>query len=91
MVTGDQAVHHLRSADPALVVGLAGLLRVRRRTGGRRVMTDDEIETQLPKLIGMTLADLQGLEALDADRQVLLGQVEKPRFNIGSGPPGRAD
>ena len=53
-------------------------------------MTDDEIETQLPDLTGMTLADLRGLD-LEADREVLLAQVEKPRFNIGSGPPGRAD
>jgi len=50
----------------------------------------DEIETLLPDLTGINLRDLQAME-LKADREVLRAQVEKPRLNIGSGPPGRAD
>jgi hypothetical protein len=50
----------------------------------------DDIETVLPDLTGVLLADLTGLQ-LAADREVLIAQVEKPRPNIGSGPPGRAD
>ena len=52
----------------------------------------DEIETNLADLRGVTLAELCAeREDLELYRQTLLGQVEKPRPNIGSGPPGRAD
>jgi hypothetical protein len=52
------------------------------------------IETDLADLRGTTLDqlcqwELQG--ALEPYRQVLISQVERPRPNIGSGPPGRAD
>ncbi len=50
----------------------------------------DDIETQLPDLTGVTLADLTRLD-LTPERRALLEQVERPRPNIGSGPPGRAD
>lgn len=50
----------------------------------------DDLETVLPDLAGANLADLAGLQ-LAADREVLIAQVERPRPNIGSGPPGRAD
>jgi hypothetical protein len=52
------------------------------------------IETDLAHLRGTTLDQLchQGLhDALEPYRQALIAQVERPRPNIGSGPPGRAD
>jgi hypothetical protein len=52
------------------------------------------IETDLADLRGTTLNQLCQSElqhALEPYRQVLIGQVERPRPNIGSGPPGRAD
>lgn len=51
----------------------------------------DDLETVLPDLAGVNLADLTGQLELAADREVLIAQVERPRPNIGSGPPGRAD
>ena len=83
---GDPLLYHLRPADSAALVGLAGLLRLRGRP-----MSDD-IETELPDLAGLTLAEIAGLDGLLGPfRQQLIAQVEKPRPNIGSGPPGRAD
>lgn len=50
------------------------------------------LETQLPDLRGNSVAELaQPLAALAGYRTELLAQVERPRPNIGSGPPGRAD
>lgn len=52
------------------------------------------METELPDLQGLTLDQLSRPEIrdqLEPFRQVLLGQVERPRPNIGTGPPGRAD
>jgi hypothetical protein len=56
--------------------------------------TTSAIETDLADLRGATLDELcqralQG--ALEPYRRVLISQVERPRPNIGSGPPGRAD
>ncbi|GAA1629754.1 hypothetical protein GCM10009828_067310 [Actinoplanes couchii] len=52
------------------------------------------IETTMVSLAGYSLSDLrsdQSRELADAVRQVL-GQVSRPRANLGgSGPPGRAD
>lgn len=51
-----------------------------------------DIETELPDLTGISLADLAGMcDELAPYRKILIGQVEKPRPNIGTGPPGRAD
>jgi hypothetical protein len=52
------------------------------------------IETGLADLRGATLDQLcqRALhDALEPYRRVLINQVERPRPNIGSGPPGRAD
>ena len=48
-------------------------------------------ETQLADLRGSTIDELCGRAELDPYRQVVITLVEKPRYNIGSGPPGRAD
>lgn len=54
--------------------------------------TGDAIETRLADLGALTLADLRGMpERLEPYREVLVAQVEKPRLNLGTGPPGRAD
>ena len=52
------------------------------------------METDLADLRGANLDELcqralQG--ALEPYRRVLISQIERPRPNIGSGPPGRAD
>lgn len=52
------------------------------------------IETDLVDLRGMTFDQLRrrGVsDALEPFRRVLISQVERPRPNIGTGPPGRAD
>lgn len=52
------------------------------------------IETNLADLHDTKLDDLCRMalqEALEPYRRALLSQVERPRPNIGSGPPGRAD
>lgn len=56
-------------------------------------MTDDEeVETLLPDLTDITLADLPGLHPqLQPFLERLQAQVERPRINLGTGPPGRAD
>lgn len=51
----------------------------------------DAIETRLADLGALTLADLRRMPELEPYREVLVDQVEKPRLNIGTGPPGRAD
>jgi hypothetical protein len=54
------------------------------------VIDDDSIETQLANVRDMSLA-LTRKQPLEAERKKLIEQVEHPRFNIGTGPPGRAD
>jgi hypothetical protein len=52
------------------------------------------IPTDLADLHGTSLDELCQLElqgALEPFRHALIGQVERPRPNIGTGPPGRAD
>jgi len=52
------------------------------------------IETDLADLRGATLDELcqRALRGvLEPYRRILISQVERPRVNIGSGPPGRAD
>jgi hypothetical protein len=53
-----------------------------------------EVTTEMPDLLGYSLSDLrahQGQALADAV-QLVLRQVERPRFNLGgSAPPGRAD
>lgn len=53
---------------------------------------DAPLPTLLPDLGALTLADLRARAGLLAeDQEVLCGQVERPRINLGTGPPGRAD
>lgn len=54
---------------------------------------DDGLETDLPDLCDVGLDELrpQSRDAFEPFRQQLLSQVERPRINLGSGPPGRAD
>lgn len=52
------------------------------------------IETDLADLRGTTLDQLcqpTFRNALEPFRRVLISQIERPRPNIGTGPPGRAD
>lgn len=54
----------------------------------------DTIETALADLRGVGLNELcrrQTPDALEPFRDVLISQIERPRINLGSGPPGRAD
>ncbi len=52
----------------------------------------DEVETQLADVGDRSLDEVADDRRLDGYREVLLAQVERPRFNIGNtGPPGRAD
>ena len=56
-------------------------------------MDGSEIETQLADLSEISLEQLrrQRTEALEPFLRILFSQVERPRFNLGSGPPGRVD
>jgi hypothetical protein len=52
------------------------------------------METALADLHGATLDQLSQRplqDALEPYRRILINQVERPRPNIGTGPPGRAD
>lgn len=52
------------------------------------------METDLADLRGTTLDQLcrRGFQdVLEPYRRILISQVERPRPNIGTGPPGRAD
>jgi hypothetical protein len=56
--------------------------------------TPDTIETDLADLRGFDLDELcrrQSRDPLEPFRDALISQVERPRINLGSGPPGRAD
>jgi hypothetical protein len=54
--------------------------------------TSTGVESHLANLRGVSFDDLRSQEdALEPYRQDLLHQIERPRVNIGSGPPGRAD
>ena len=53
----------------------------------------EDIETDLPDLTRMSMADMRTVDSglfARSMRRILL-QVERPRANIGQGPPGRAD
>jgi hypothetical protein len=51
-----------------------------------------DLETELADVRGMGLDELAGRHTELAEyRERLVVQVERPRPNIGSGPPGRAD
>ena len=55
-------------------------------------MPGPDWETEMPDLRHVPLDELsEDLEQIAGDREKLIGQVERPRPNIGSGPPGRAD
>jgi hypothetical protein len=57
-------------------------------------ITPDAIETDLADLREVALDALCRRAAQDVFapfREVLNNQVDRPRINIGSGPPGRAD
>lgn len=50
------------------------------------------LETQLPDLTNTTIDQiLTNPTPLQPFLEDLLRQVERPRINLGSGPPGRAD
>jgi hypothetical protein len=56
--------------------------------------TPEVIETDLADLRTVTLGELRQRrlqEALAPFQDDLISQVERPRINIGTGPPGRAD
>jgi hypothetical protein len=52
-----------------------------------------DIETRLADLSEVSLQQLrsQVRGSFEPFLKILLSQVERPRFNLGSGPPGRAD
>lgn len=52
--------------------------------------SEPDRDTELADLQGQTIDDICRAN-LEPYRRVLMAQVEKPRLNIGSGPPGRAD
>lgn len=56
-------------------------------------MDEPKVRTALVDLREASLGDMgRNFDQLQADAEVLLGQVDRPRHNIGStGPPGRAD
>jgi hypothetical protein len=54
--------------------------------------TSPGLESHLVDLTEVSLEQLPSLRIAHAPfRTALIDQVEKPRVNIGSGPPGRAD
>ena len=55
--------------------------------------TSAGVETELADLCEVSFDQLRGQrwDELEPFRRVLLGQVERPRVNLGTGPPGRAD
>jgi hypothetical protein len=56
-------------------------------------MDGPEVETSLVDLSEISLGHvLHNFDALQGAVELLLNQLERPRYNIGStGPPGRAD
>ncbi len=52
-----------------------------------------DIEAVLVDLSELTITELRDCdeESLAPSIQRILAQIERPRVNIGSGPPGRAD
>jgi hypothetical protein len=55
-------------------------------------VTTDDLETALPDLDGMRIDLLRdNLDVLAPFQRDLLSQVEHPRINLGTGPPGRVD
>lgn len=61
--------------------------------GRHTLNSSPTIETLLLDLSDVSLEQLrhQDAEALAPYLQLLYGQVERPRPNLGGGPPGRAD
>jgi hypothetical protein len=54
--------------------------------------TSTDVESHLVDLRRVSFDELRTHgEALELYREDLLRQVERPRVNLGSGPPGRAD
>jgi hypothetical protein len=53
----------------------------------------EDIETDLVNLSRMSMLDLSACDesVLARSMRRILVQVERPRSNIGQGPPGRAD
>ena len=53
------------------------------------------LDTELPDVRDLSLIGPDGQLGVFAPlapfQEILLGQVERPRYNLGSGPPGRAD
>lgn len=56
---------------------------------------DGKLETQVvdlhEQMFDEILREGQTDDGLEAVLSILIGQVQRPRFNLGSGPPGRAD
>jgi hypothetical protein len=52
-----------------------------------------EIDTELPDLGHIRFDELAGelAKSLASFQDAIMTQVERPRYNLGSGPPGRAD
>jgi hypothetical protein len=56
------------------------------------IAPEGEVTTEMPDLIRYSLSDLRARQGLADAVQLVLRQVERPRFNLGgSAPPGRAD
>lgn len=54
--------------------------------------TSDSLETDLVAFDGLSLDHVRRhLDRLQEPVDRLLKQVIRPRYNLGSGPPGRAD
>jgi hypothetical protein len=53
----------------------------------------DDIQSELIDLTGISMEDLRHCDrsTLESSLEPLLRQVERPRHNFGSGPPGRVD
>lgn len=56
-------------------------------------MSRKDCDIVLPDLSKVSLDDLRHCTdvLLDESTIVMYAQVERPRYNLGSGPPGRAD
>lgn len=64
----------------------------RRSEGEAGLDAHPDIETDLLDLRHVSLSQARrDTEAIERPTNNLLKQVEKPRTNLGSGPPGRAD
>lgn len=52
-----------------------------------------DVRTELVDLTGISITDLRECEErfLEPCTRRLLDQIERPRVNLGTGPPGRVD